>query len=112
MVGLCLKGVNSLPAYEIGAKEGLNRIGERWGCYHLSLSRLNLWLPRGQADPEVMQGTADFHYDITNAPLPRERREIGGVSGQSHSEARLDIGLVSVRRRGVPAGAGQDATLR
>jgi hypothetical protein len=24
MVGLCLKGVNSLPAYEIGAKEGLN----------------------------------------------------------------------------------------
>jgi hypothetical protein len=31
----------------------------------LSLSRLNHWLPRCQADPEVMQGTADFHYDIT-----------------------------------------------
>jgi hypothetical protein len=37
----------------------------------LSLSRLNHWLPRGQADPEVMQGTADFHHDITNALLPQ-----------------------------------------
>jgi hypothetical protein len=38
---------------------------------HLSLSRLNHWLPRGQAEPEVMQGTADFHYDITDALLPQ-----------------------------------------
>src|SRR5690349_14219951 len=30
----------------------------------VSLSRLNHWLPRGQADSEVMQSTADFHYDI------------------------------------------------
>ena len=37
----------------------------------LSLSRLNHWLPRGQADPEVMQGTADFHHDITDALLPQ-----------------------------------------
>src|SRR4051812_42132848 len=37
----------------------------------LSLSRLNHWLPRGQADPEVMQGTADFHYDIPDALLPQ-----------------------------------------
>jgi hypothetical protein len=37
----------------------------------LSLSRLNHWLPRCQADPEVMQGTADFHYDITDALLPQ-----------------------------------------
>src|SRR4051794_34779160 len=37
----------------------------------LSLSRLNHWLPRSQADPEVMQGTADFHYDITDALLPQ-----------------------------------------
>jgi hypothetical protein len=38
---------------------------------YMSLSRLNHWLPRGQADSEVMQGTADFHYDITNALLPQ-----------------------------------------
>ncbi len=37
---------------------------------YLSLSRLNHWLPRAQAHPEVMQGTADLHYDITNALLP------------------------------------------
>jgi hypothetical protein len=42
MVGLCLKGVNSLPAYEIGAKEGLNRIGERWGAITVSTG----WLLR------------------------------------------------------------------
>src|SRR3954469_15656186 len=37
----------------------------------LSLSRLNQWLPRCQADPEVMQGTADFHHDITDALPPQ-----------------------------------------
>src|SRR3954471_19337852 len=41
------------------------------GRIYLSLSRLNHWLPRGQADPEVMQGTADFHHAITNALLPQ-----------------------------------------
>src|SRR3954453_19414290 len=28
----------------------------------LSLSRLDHWLPRGQAHPKVMQSTADFHH--------------------------------------------------
>ena len=37
----------------------------------LSLSRLNHWLPRGQAYPEVMQGTADFHHQIADALLPQ-----------------------------------------
>jgi hypothetical protein len=37
----------------------------------VSLSRLNHWLPRGQADPEVMQGAADFHRDIPDALLPQ-----------------------------------------
>ena len=32
----------------------------------------------------------------------RERREIGGVSDQSHSEARLDIGLEELRKAGTP----------
>src|SRR4051794_9401410 len=38
---------------------------------HLSLSRLNHWLPRGQAHPKVMQGTADFHHPIADALLPQ-----------------------------------------
>src|SRR6516164_6939974 len=35
----------------------------------MSLSRLNHRLPRGQAHPEVVQGTAEFHHQITD-PLP------------------------------------------
>src|SRR5213593_393800 len=38
--------------------------------WHLSLSRLNHWLPRAQAHPEVMQGTADLHHHIADALLP------------------------------------------
>ena len=37
----------------------------------LSLSRLNHRLPRGQTDPEVMQGTADVHHEIADAVLPQ-----------------------------------------
>src|SRR5712671_1839851 len=36
----------------------------------LSLSRLNHWLPRAQAHPEVMPGTADRHHHIADALLP------------------------------------------
>ena len=36
----------------------------------LSLSRLNHWLPGREAHPEVMQGTAEFHHEITDALLP------------------------------------------
>src|SRR5712691_11101994 len=41
------------------------------GGVQLSLSRLNHWLPRGQAHPEVMQGTTDFHYQIADTLLPQ-----------------------------------------
>ena len=37
----------------------------------MSLSRLNHWLPRGQTDSEVMQGTAEFHHEIADASLPQ-----------------------------------------
>src|SRR5712691_4586625 len=37
----------------------------------MSLSRLNHWLPRAQAHPKVMQGTADFHHQIAAAFLPQ-----------------------------------------
>jgi hypothetical protein len=38
---------------------------------HLSLSRLNHWLPRAQTQPEVVQGTAEFHHEITDTLLPQ-----------------------------------------
>jgi hypothetical protein len=38
---------------------------------YLSLSRLSHRLPRGQAHPEVVQGAAEFHYQITDALLPQ-----------------------------------------
>src|SRR5438128_6723989 len=37
----------------------------------LSLSRLNHWLPRSQAHPEVMQSTAEFHHQVADAVLPQ-----------------------------------------
>ena len=37
----------------------------------MSLSRLNHWLPRSQAHPEVVQGTAELHHQITDALLPQ-----------------------------------------
>jgi hypothetical protein len=39
--------------------------------YHLSLSRLNHWLPGREAHPELVQGTPAFHHQITNALLPQ-----------------------------------------
>jgi hypothetical protein len=37
----------------------------------LSLSRLNHGQPGVQAYPEVVQGTAEFHHEITDARLPQ-----------------------------------------
>src|SRR5262245_10917665 len=37
----------------------------------MCLSRLNHWLPRGQAYPKVVQGTAEFHYQIVDALFPQ-----------------------------------------
>src|SRR3989442_12240704 len=47
----------------------LSRRGRRHGL--LSLSRLNHRLPGREAHPEVVQGTAEFHYQITDALLPQ-----------------------------------------
>ena len=38
---------------------------------NLSLSRLNHRLPRGQTHPEIMQGTAECHHQITDPLLPQ-----------------------------------------
>src|SRR5499433_583222 len=37
----------------------------------MSLSRLNHWLPRIQAHSEVVQGTAEFHHQVTDPLLPQ-----------------------------------------
>src|SRR5215471_18729691 len=37
----------------------------------LSLSRLNHWLPRAQAHPEVVQGTTEFHDQVADAFFPQ-----------------------------------------
>src|SRR5437870_12294447 len=37
----------------------------------LSLSRLDHWLPRREAHPEVMQRTAKFHHQIADTLLPQ-----------------------------------------
>src|SRR5262249_2820221 len=39
--------------------------------YELSLSRLNHRLPGCETHPEVMQGTAEFHHEITDTRLPQ-----------------------------------------
>src|SRR5215510_9185075 len=41
------------------------------GTEPLSLSRLNHGQPRVQAHPEIMQGTAQFHHEITDPGLPQ-----------------------------------------
>jgi len=40
---------------------------------YLSLSRLNHRLPRSQAHPEVVEGAAEFHHEITDASLPQAK---------------------------------------
>src|SRR4051794_27354214 len=70
----------------------------------MSLSRLNHGLPRGQADPEVMQGTADFHYDIPDALLPQADFDDAtaldtAVDMLDPQSARVDLLVGSLLRR-------------
>src|SRR5262245_14604230 len=52
----------------------------------MSLSRLNHWLPRGEAHPEVMQGTAEFHHQIADTLLPQAEPVL-------HNAAALDTAI-------------------
>jgi hypothetical protein len=45
--------------------------GGEAGPDHLSLSRFNHWLPRSPAHPEIVQGTAEVHHQITDACFPQ-----------------------------------------
>jgi uncharacterized peroxidase-related enzyme len=51
--------------------EALFAAGHDERALYLSLSRLNHWLPWGQTDSEVMQGTTEFHHEIADAVLPQ-----------------------------------------
>ena len=42
----------------------------------LSLSRLNHRLPRGQAHPEVVQGTTEFHHQIADTFFHKRIRSL------------------------------------
>jgi hypothetical protein len=52
----------------------------------LNLSRLNHWLPWGQTDSEVMQGTTEFHHEIADAVLPQP-------DAVFHNAAALDAAI-------------------
>src|SRR2546425_10897805 len=60
-----LSPLATLLAAGLGSAQGAVRAR----ALHLSLSRLNHWLPWAQAHPEVMQGTTEFHHEITHAVL-------------------------------------------
>src|SRR5262245_7493808 len=51
-----------------------------------SLSRLNHWLPRAHTYPEVVQGTAEFHHQITDALFPQ-------TDAVLHNTAALDTAV-------------------
>jgi hypothetical protein len=63
-----LPSVDGLEGIELGNHEKLAVRCRK--ILQMSLSRLNHRLPRGQTDPEVMQGTAAFHHEIADAVLP------------------------------------------
>ena len=52
----------------------------------MSLSRLSHWLPWGQAYPDVVQGTAEFHHQIPDSLLPQADPIL-------HDAAALDTAL-------------------
>ena len=66
---LIQEAIAQLQAAEKAARDKSR--ADRVRMLRLSLSRLNHWLPRCEADPKVMQGAADFHHDIPDALLPQ-----------------------------------------
>src|SRR5215510_4323795 len=80
---------------------------------HLSLSRLNHWLPRIQAHPEVVQGTAEFHHQITDSLLPQADPILHDTAALDTAVDMLDpqptlverlVGTVLLRRQLLAAG--------
>src|SRR5262249_8530414 len=57
---------------------------------HLSLSRLNHWLPRCEAHPEVMQRTTEFHHQIADTLLPRTNAVLHNTTALDTAVDMLD----------------------
>jgi hypothetical protein len=66
--------------------------------FDLSLSRLNHWLPRGQAHPEVVQGTAEFYHQITDPLLPQADPVLHDAAALDTTVDRLDPQPTLVQR--------------
>src|SRR5881409_705903 len=64
----------------------------------LSLSRLNHRLPRGQTNPEVMQGTADLHHEIADAVFPQPHPVFDDPTALDAAVDRLDPQPTLVQR--------------
>jgi len=56
---------------EDGTCWGQSKARARPQSNEVNLSRLNHWLPRAQTHPEIMQGAAEFHHQVTDALLPQ-----------------------------------------
>jgi len=67
--GVCLPDCLTSSPFAISAIP--RRSGRPLSQVQLSLSRLNHWLPRIQAHPEVVLRTAEFHHQITDPLLPQ-----------------------------------------
>src|SRR6266852_3225082 len=63
----------------------------------LSLSRLNHWLPGCEAHPEVVQSTAAFHHEITDALLPQTDPVFHKATALHAPVARLDASSAMVQ---------------
>ena len=65
---------------------------------HLSLSRLNHRLPRGQAKPKIMQRTADFHHPIADALLPQPQPVFDNATALDTTVDMLDPKTALIHR--------------
>ena len=70
---------------------------------HLSLSRLNHWLPGGEAHPEIVQSTAEFHHQIADAFLPQADPVFDAASAQVLWYLKLPSNFPRSECRGHPA---------
>src|SRR5262245_23742086 len=70
----------------LAADDDTKRRGHDTHAVKLSLSRLNHWLPRSQAHPEIVQGATEFHHQITDPMLPQAEPVL-------HDAAALDTAI-------------------
>jgi hypothetical protein len=60
------------------------------GC-ELRVSRFNHWLPGGEAYLEVVQGTTEFHHEITDTLLPQAEPVFDDAAALDTTVGMLDL---------------------